>query len=59
MDRLIVNSVIRLSVRSLGCSLNSLKFPFVGSFHFGFVQLFRPLLRLLIHGHKQVINNKI
>ena len=59
MDRFIVNSVIRLFVRSLGCS-------FAQASVCSFVcvsDLFSCssvcLVLLAIHGHKHVINNKI
>ena len=59
MDRLIVNSVIRLFVRSLGCSFAQASVcSFVcvsGLFSCSSV----CLVLLAIHGHKHVINNKI
>ena len=59
MDRSIVNSVIRLFVRSLGCSFaqaSVCSFVCVSGM-FSYFSVCSVLLA--IHGHKRVINNKI
>ena len=59
VDRLIVNSVIRLSVRSLGCSFAQVSAcSFVCASGLFSCSSVCPVL-LAIHGHKHVINNEV